>query len=1556
MQSQTMTHWRARKPQGLLALAFGLACAAAQAATITVTTVQDGTTGCTLRGALQNVNAQGQPNTNCAAATGSDVISLPAGTYALQSGFGPLTVTRSVTIEGAGAGSTAVLGGSVAKAGVRVFDVLGSGITVTLRNLEVRNGNARPDSQMSSAGGLYVAAGATVTVDGVLFQDNWADSSGGAIENRGTLTVQGATFTGNQARGEGGAIRNIGVLQVLASRFDNNKAERGGAIWLSTATGTVPINNSSFNGNQATGVGGGTVFYGGALMNADESGATLVLTNNSYSSNAAGGAGDVVWEGNPRVVLTGTPQPIMAGTALALSATVQGSYVMPTGQVTLRSGTTALASCTGLALAATNPATTPPSGEVQCATSSLSRGLHSLTASYAGDSNHGTGVSPAVAQIVNGYTNTDNTTITISGPEGATVWVGGTQRGTLGETGVMNLSLATPAPDGSKTFLLETRVNGTVLNSGTLTLIRDTEAPAWSGLEPANAGYLRSASTLDYTLSENAATATITLTRTNGSPDPATHTCTLQGAALLAGAHQVGLGAALDGCVTALNLIEGATYTLNFVAMDAAGNVSASTATTGITYDAQPPLFSGLVPAAGSAIKADSLLGYTLSEAVARASIVATRTSGAMDGVVHTCGLQGTALTAGPHQVSLGAGPNGCTQALALVDGATYTLAFAATDPAGNTAAPTQVMAITYDATSPTATLVLPPYSTSRTVNVTLSGNDGGGAGIAEYCLQASNAPGTCAWTSVAPTSITFGADGPQTLYGFVRDRAGNVSAAESASVTVDTAPPTPPTLTTTPAWVTGNSITVEVNGEPGARVWVDGANTGVVLDGAGKAHLTLDTSGMAEGSNRVFQIILRDAAGNASALLDLHLDRDGLPPEFSALAPLTGGALKADSTVGYTLSEDVVSATITFAHSNGSPDAGAPHICTLQGAALQAGARTVPLAADANGCAASLALVDGAIYTLQFAATDTAGNGSAPTQVLDILYDITPPASPQVSSPVNGATGEGANMTVVGTAEAGTRVEVREGAALLAHGMATGGSFSIPVQGLTYGHHSLELTATDAAGNVSAVQPLAYTATVATTLPTEPPNPPAVTGGTVTVPPGNGVTVNGPVRVTAGPGSTVTLLPGAGGTTIVLPAVGGPPVSVVIGGQTFSVQPQEGVLTLSVVTLVGADGNRQVALVLNPSPDGASRVALGGTVSTGTVVGLLRTDGGDLPLTAVGSGPVSVVLEAGSGADGASSAPRWRILVAQGQVALSGVPGVDPLALLGGEVARLDGAGHLLSARLGAANGEGLGDPVKRTDLPAGVLGQFGYVHLNGVPTRWGGSQTVEQRAATVLQGMGISMAPVAPDGSVHWTIGTAPVSVVPLEIQVAPGRSEGAAVAADGSIEVVSGGLVIRFGPALHDLAGLVRELGAAGGTTEMAVNGGLRVTLGGSAFQVRPAWWPLGSLGQPPGFSVLPSVGLVFTATDGVSHSLIADVADRATLNGVLSQAFGQPVTVQTDLNMVTSVELDQQRFELIPDAMLLPASTGPSAASWWLEGSKLFVRYPGGMVQGFEVLVR
>ncbi len=1847
---------------GLALLVIAL-CAAghAHAGTVTVNSALDDDVGCTLRKAIATTNS-GTPSADCAGAAqaGTNEIRFTgAQAIVLSAAKGPLIIQRSVSLTGQGKSSTSISGGNTTRSGVRVFDIpTGSGVNLTLANLTVVNGNAAPDAivgdGLSNAGALYIASGATVTLSDCAFTNNYAKSSGGAIENRGTLTITNCTFTGNEARGEGGSIRNIGLLTVNGSSFSTNKAERGGAIWISHPSATININTSSFNGNTGSSNGGVTA-YGGALMNADESGATLVLGSNSDGgSNNAGGNGNVVWEGNPMVKVLPTT-PILVGASAPLAVEVRGPFYAATGTASLRSGLDAITGCGPLSLTG--------AGDAGCTATNLPLGVHTITADYSGDSNHAGGFSTGVAQVVNGYTNQDTAQVKVTGPANATVWVGGANVGTLDANGTLITTVNTPAPDGTKSFAIETRAGATVLTSSTLSITRDTVKPVWSDLQPANSGYLKGASTLDYQLSENVTSASITFNRTGGTADPAAHTCTLQGSALLAGAHSIALGTAANGCNANTALVEGAIYTLTFVATDVAGNVSSTTTTTGVTYDTQPPAFTALAPASNGALKGGGTLGFTLSEAVASGRITATRTSGPADaGSPHACTLQGTALNAGARQMALTTDTNGCAVALNLVDGAVYTFAFDATDAAGNSAATAQVTGITYDTTLPTAQLTLPGYSTVRSVPIgaAFTGTDTG-SGIATdgYCLQDTNAVGNCTW-GAQPPSISFASDGLKTLYGFVRDKAGNVSAAVSATTTVDTGVPVTPTLTTTPTWATGSSMQVEVQGEVGAKIFVNGADTGQTVGAGGKATITLDTSAMAEGQRQTFSITLRDAAGNTSTALSVELTRDGAVPVFSAITPATQGAIKTGSKLGFTLSEAVASGRITVQRTAGTPDGASPHTCTLQGTALAAGTHEVNLTADANGCAAALNLVDGAVYTFAFDATDAAGNSAATAQVTGITYDttlptaqltlpgystvrsvpigaaftgtdtgsgiatdgyclqdtnavgnctwgaqppsisfasdglktlygfvrdkagnvsaavsatttvdtgvpVTPtltttpthavgntttttvevrgevgaqvwvnsvntglvidgsgkvnvplntagiangqhqvfnielrdaagntsavlaldlardntapvfsatspanngaikatatlgftlskavasaqitatqtggaadgasphtctlqgtalasgahlvplvadpngctasltlvdgavytfavdatdaagnaavtasitgvkydtsaPAAPAVTAPANNASGEGASLTIRGTAEAGSRVEVYEGATLLGSGTATGGNFSVTVAGLGFAAHSFTLKAVDAAGNESANAALAYTALVPSnpgspSTPT-PPSGPVVTQGNATVVPGSPITVGGSVQVTASPGSTITLNPQSGGSTITLPPAGSggtpAPVTLVIGGQTFSIQPQADTVTvLTVVTLIGANGQPQVALVLNPSTSGDSQVTLSGTVSQGTVVALLSTSTGNLPLTAQGDGVVSVTLITTPRA--AAGMPQsWSVFVRTGRVALSpAANGATAVTVYSGEVARLDGAGKVQSVRLGTVAGNGLGDPVQRTDLPAGINANVGFVRLAGVPTRTGGSAPLETLVHNGLRTVGITSSPQSSDGSVTWTLGGVSFPVVPLEVRVVPGRADGASVADDGSIEVATAGLVTRFGPALQSLPAMGQALTALGATTVMQPNGALRVSLGTTVFHMRAQWLPMGRTGNATGFVFSSTAGLVFTDASGVSQALQGDVADYDGLTSLLQSVLDTTTILRTGLDLQTELTLGSQRFLLVPDLALLPAGTGPANSNWWFEGAKLFVRYPGGLVQGFAVTAR
>jgi methionine-rich copper-binding protein CopC len=152
-------------------------------------------------------------------------------------------------------------------------------------------------------------------------------------------------------------------------------------------------------------------------------------------------------------------------------------------------------------------------------------------------------------------------------------------------------------------------------------------APAFSGLAPATNGFLKSSSTVGYTLSEPATSASLTFTRSGGTADAGSpHTCTLQGTALGAAAATVPLTTAANGCTTNISLTDGAVYTLAYSATNAAGT-SAASSVTGITYDVTAPAAHVTTPIAIN--DADSSHSYTandpitlqFSEPVATASV-----------------------------------------------------------------------------------------------------------------------------------------------------------------------------------------------------------------------------------------------------------------------------------------------------------------------------------------------------------------------------------------------------------------------------------------------------------------------------------------------------------------------------------------------------------------------------------------------------------------------------------------------------------------------------------------------------------------------------------------------------------------------------------------------------------------------------------------------------------------------------------------------------------------------------------------------------------------------
>lgn len=136
---------------------------------------------------------------------------------------------------------------------------------------------------------------------------------------------------------------------------------------------------------------------------------------------------------------------------------------------------------------------------------------------------------------------------------------------------------------------------------------------------------------------------------------------------------------------------------------------------------------------------------------------------------------------------------------------------------------------------------------------------------------------------------------------------------------------------------------------------------------------------------------------------------------------------------------------------------------------------------ADANGAwsFATGTLADGShVFTAK--AADAAGNLSAPSAALNVTTDTVAPIAPTI---VSGAPAASNSMIISGTAEAGSSVKLYEGSSLLGTGVAgTNGAWNITTGSLTQGLHKFTGTATDVAGNLSALSN-AFSPTVGTVI-----------------------------------------------------------------------------------------------------------------------------------------------------------------------------------------------------------------------------------------------------------------------------------------------------------------------------------------------------------------------------------------------------------------------------------------------------------------------------------------
>ncbi len=274
------------------AVSLALSAGSLQAATITVTSLADGSVPgqCTLRDAMISANTDSAAAA-CSAGSDADTIVFQSGltgTLTLTGGY--LVISSDVTISGPGPDQLTISGNDSSQ-----ILIVSSSPNALIDGVRLSGGN----TNQFYGGAAVLALSSEVTLSNCEISDNASGpiSYGGAITAFQTdLSIEGCAINDNVVVGTGRGSSNAfggGLLAVSStidisdSVFSNNQAGyHGGAIALINSQAT--ITDSSLSANQA--------LFGGALSSGDGS-YVLIYDTLASLNEAAAGAGLIVGAG-----------------------------------------------------------------------------------------------------------------------------------------------------------------------------------------------------------------------------------------------------------------------------------------------------------------------------------------------------------------------------------------------------------------------------------------------------------------------------------------------------------------------------------------------------------------------------------------------------------------------------------------------------------------------------------------------------------------------------------------------------------------------------------------------------------------------------------------------------------------------------------------------------------------------------------------------------------------------------------------------------------------------------------------------------------------------------------------------------------------------------------------------------------------------------------------------------------------------------------------------------------------------------------------------------------
>ncbi|NNC02241.1 OmpA family protein [Corallococcus exiguus] len=484
--------------------------------------------------------------------------------------------------------------------------------------------------------------------------------------------------------------------------------------------------------------------------------------------------------------------------------------------------------------------------------------------------------SPADGAIIG--TNTVTVTGTSTGATSVTLTYGGTNYGPIPVDASGNWSYALPVtlPEGPNTVTaVSTDAAGNTSTTATSTFTVDLTVPTVAISTPGNG------------TSVNTATVTVTGTTTNAT----SVTLTFEGASY----GPVTVDASGNWSYALPGPLAEGSYTVTAVSTNGAGTNSA-TATSTFTVDLTPPTVAISTPVDGSTVNTPNV---TVTGTSTGATSVTLTYNGTNYGPIP---VDGSGNWSYPLPVTLPEGP--------------ITVTAVSTDAAGNTSTPDDIT-FTVDLTDPEVEITAPVDGTTvASSTVTVTGTSVGATSVTltfegnDYGPIAVDASGN--WSYALPGPL---ADGTYTVTAVATDAAGNESAPDSVTFTVDQTAPT--VAITTPA----NSSTV------GANVTVTGTTTGgatsvtVTFQGTDYGPIAVDASGnwsqalpgpLANGTYTVTAVAV-DAAGNTSTTATSTFTVNTAAPTVAISTPVNGTTVTNPNVTVTGTSANATSVAVTF-------------------------------------------------------------------------------------------------------------------------------------------------------------------------------------------------------------------------------------------------------------------------------------------------------------------------------------------------------------------------------------------------------------------------------------------------------------------------------------------------------------------------------------------------------------------------------------------------------------------------------------------------------------------